>query len=1252
MSLLQKIKNSKQNEISKISSNEDVKNIDSNKLSLSERLKLKKLNKESETKNEQLQNPVVLSNEHNLLSSKTILNGYIGQISYKDYKLTINEKTYDLTKISDLTSVSKTMKIKFIESVRSLMREKFEILKEILYGIENNEEKYTFISNIINTICEDLNKKFQKGNIEKDRKDLEIFDNLTFLLNEFTKIYPQGSFNDFLLENYKELLENKNKKFISALKGPVAKAIQNSQRVKEIFYDNIDLSNVNLPTLSSISEIFLNKSSYITDIGEIPYKVEDTIKVQMENVLIKIVSYFQIIKYLLNTNGFVFPKNVKKTDGNLYLNQLFYILAIKKKNGLSIIDILYKLIVDEKEIVNSFIYFFENSDNKTYVVELAKELKKILYVKNEIISIDSLLQNLNAWYKKYQNYFIQNDNLLNQRSGFIAQKTASNNFDNSLVANINGVNEIAEISNGISYANKIYTFLQLCTIIPDYDDSILKKIESGIKSSIKEANVGIDNNGIISYYKVSGQPSDSIRIYTLSEINLITSPVNINLLKNSISALTLPLVEREKEFEFDYWQKDAIQYASDGESFILSGDTSGGKTSLAVVFIELFFKNPKVQILFIVPTDPLAFQVCANLIKTFKKSTIKPVISIYTDTLDIVAENTNILIGTPKDLNGILSIKNTKKFIPTSLETREKTLPDIFDPDFPKIQFDKILIDEIHTMSTSYDVTIEGEKRAVSIQDLLKCSNPQTQIIGFSATLSKTSIQNLKNFVKNSTGIEMKEIIYTFDDIGKKTKNQILTKPVIQKQVKYIITEVDESYDTLPKESKGYKSINRFQEATIKPLFISGRFIFQLLKSIISWGKTPCAVFCGEEHDVLDCYSKLVNFLENGSNSCKLWLDLKYKFESVFFEKISDEVKFSDFWFNLIYEAFIKSISFNDYSEDSLAYVECNLVKDFNIILTRRNIASYKEETLRFISPESYGLMFEIIHFEQFFSSSSFRKPFSGKHPFYRFIVNELKEGMFSPYDSEKKITRFGELLETQKIDFTGSFSSESDNKAKNPLVHLILTGINYGVGIITSTVPFAIQCEIVSYLRKSARSENPLPFIFCDDGMSMGINYSFISTCILLKDLSNISTSSYFQKKGRAGRRSYDILITPDIYLVNVANGNELNEVEDTTYTNNGLSSFFYTPTQLISSVTYYILQTLNENIPISPNSYNELYISEYFPYLQSLGSSQIRLMKLQIKEMFDRLRNVNPLVSENFIKKLFNYIQNVEYQQIQNEF
>lgn len=666
----------------------------------------------------------------------------------------------------------------------------------------------------------------------------------------------------------------------------------------------------------------------------------------------------------------------------------------------------------------------------------------------------------------------------------------------------------------------------------------------------------------------------------------------------------LPSYPRKENFEFDYWQKEALRLADEGNSIIISGSTSGGKTALSNALIEKFLiSNRNDKILFVLPTVPLAQQVYCNLLKTFSETRNPPEISIYTETLDIITPKFNILIGTPQSLVNILTMN---------------------DPDNlgKMYTFDKIIMDEAHTISSNYNKTDEGQQLASCTHRLYDCIHNNTQVILLSATLNERSMNELANIVQSKSQRSVDFITYTSEDIGKKYKDQVLSTPVILPQEKYIITQNPEilSFNSIIKSQ-----VNNQVDVT-------GQFIFKLLKSINRWRTVPCAVFSGDEVETYDLYSKLINYIETGSSKCELWLNLRSSFlKSV--ENRSDKVTYFKDSFDLVYSEFKKSLLVKFDKSECIEFANCDIMRKFNEVIERENKQKYTEDVLPYITPEMYGLMFEIINLSSYILEGGNKKPFSGNHPYYRFNNTYVRDTLFDTQIDGKE-TNFGQILRISGINYN----------EENSFVNLMLKGIKYGVALVTSTVPLAFQLEIFVYLKQSSTSDAPLPFIFCDDKMSMGINYSFMSTVILKSQMEDISTSKYLQIKGRAGRRSYGVLTKPEVYLVNISNADKLNDIENIIIPENIPQFYFENP---IEQCVNLLALKIGDRLPKNIKEYDILV--KNFKFTDNNSKKQIRSIKLQIMELYDRFISIYPSISDTFLRDLYEYIQNVEYSKIQ---
>ena len=1010
------------------------------------------------------------------------------------------------------------------------------------------EKDFTFINNAIkknSKIIEEIITSTIIDQVIKD-KDLDPIRLSTFIdiiLNyiESSLRNKRNNSGDHLFQRFNEI------------KNLIQSGVNPNLSI-EHFVNTINLINFSAATVAPKSTVIVNSVvDYNQQAYDILFKsiIPENNRISLSHItadhLKLYVDDIGETHYIENTNQSLKDNSVEVV--NTLFQTIHYIfrnlnLRPLKKDDQSPLNLLfYFLITDEKQIPDVLYTLF--TDNKTLIQIYVNN-----YPDNEVshflrnIDIDSFLIALKIWYDTYASIVVKDSSLANVKKGFIAQSTLKGD-KSQILKTINGDLAILGQSK-IEYGKQIYDLILLSNNFTNYNHNKIQQVLESLRISHKD--------------------------------------------KNFI-------------FEFDYWQKDAIAMAENGDSFLLVGSTSGGKTYTSMIIIERLLK--KGTTLYIAPTEPLAFQIYTNLEKTFKTFKNRPRVGICTNSLDIYPSGTQILIGTPKDLDNVLSVKKMTD------KTKEEIIRNL-ENESTKILFDNIIIDEIHTISSNYDQSIEGKIRSKCIFNLLKCAKSQSQIIGLSATLSNKSIVGLKQLIYDQTRISMKEIIYNFEDIGKKTKNDLNSKLAVKPHVKYIISE---------ENSKIVRTRDKLQT-----VITDRKFCFNLFKTIFKWGKLPCAIFPGTETQVLEIYTNLIQYLEEESSKCIQWEEFKNKYRKNFNVL---EVSKIDTWRTLLWDK-ISTLDVNTNDFFIFSEVDPQLRNNFNQICFQLNLNIYDKDIG---TPEIYGLMYEFVYF------GSSRNPFSGKHPYFRFIINEIKEGMFAP-QNEGHLTRFGNLLSDQKIDFESS---------SNSFTSLIKTGIEYGIGLITSSVPFAIQCEIVSYLRKSNSSKNPLPFIFCDTSMSMGISYSFLSVCIIKSQPQTITSSEYFQERGRSGRRSSDNSepITPEVYLVNILNALELNQLEDSEYNVMSYSPFYYSnPELFLQSVQNFIaLQLEYSSQSLSVTAINSVkFFPQYNDNIDNLRE-KITLMKNEVKEMFERIQFFNLSVAQNYIYRIYEFLQNKEF-------
>jgi len=173
----------------------------------------------------------------------------------------------------------------------------------------------------------------------------------------------------------------------------------------------------------------------------------------------------------------------------------------------------------------------------------------------------------------------------------------------------------------------------------------------------------------------------------------------------------IPAARTGAGFELEPWQTRSIAKIRDGQSLLIIGPTSGGKTTLALYALEIFNKIPKTKkvLVYVAPTFHLALQEFANISKTFEG------VSLVTGIINTIVKDCQIWVGTPDCLNSYFTAIN--------------------------MTFDIGIFDEVHTLSTEFDTSYEGFILARSLSSLMqRCKE---QIIALSATINETDVKKL-----------------------------------------------------------------------------------------------------------------------------------------------------------------------------------------------------------------------------------------------------------------------------------------------------------------------------------------------------------------------------------------------------------------------------------------------------------------------------------------------------------------------------
>lgn len=98
------------------------------------------------------------------------------------------------------------------------------------------------------------------------------------------------------------------------------------------------------------------------------------------------------------------------------------------------------------------------------------------------------------------------------------------------------------------------------------------------------------------------------------------------------------------KFVLDAWQLKVINFIENKKSVLITAPTSSGKTVLST-----YVCTSGAKVLFVVPTEPLAWQVAAML------RALKLGISLIVPTLTFVPAQFDVVVGTPQALESALT---------------------------------------------------------------------------------------------------------------------------------------------------------------------------------------------------------------------------------------------------------------------------------------------------------------------------------------------------------------------------------------------------------------------------------------------------------------------------------------------------------------------------------------------------------------------------------------------------------------------
>jgi len=579
----------------------------------------------------------------------------------------------------------------------------------------------------------------------------------------------------------------------------------------------------------------------------------------------------------------------------------------------------------------------------------------------------------------------------------------------------------------------------------------------------------------------------------------------------------------------DEWQSRAIQTIRSGKSCLITGPTSGGKTYVMMDGLNSIIKSHEHEnIVLVFPTFHLAYQTYANIKATF----INRSIGMITSDLIHISKDANVLIGTAPELLNYLVTKGKR--------------------------FQVGIFDEIHVASNVYcDQTIVSDRiRARAYTRLL--SMCERQSIAASATLNNED--DMRRFMANQMNICRSQST----DTSNSTKLSYTDIELIKYGTRAVpLSEYhfdNRIISPIIRDENGI-DINYSSSTEVKEITIDSYNLFQLLTQMRDRDMTPTIVFEKTDDLAWNTYSEFVSYMEQmEERDYKCYHQMITKFNSIisdfntkFDEKMSEIPEDDNVDASRIRQGVkgnakrdavlrtIKSLRVGAIEQmitDGRTMLTRNIV-EFNVtkpdcLCVLSKISSKKQKLLIRLMGDSYTdfitnkdfiisnvhldmieviINIEEMNAEQVESLCLFQYE---KGSFFKFSKNShcttLLKAIRDPGSNEeiwKHRKRMIILAEAQNIP-----AKEIDN-----IADVILRGLEFGIAIISNSLPFVIQNIILESLKRK-----DMGIVFASENMSMGINFPLRSVVIKgHKNNCSINPGKLIQMAGRCGRRGMD---------------------------------------------------------------------------------------------------------------------------------
>ena len=733
--------------------------------------------------------------------------------------------------------------------------------------------------------------------------------------------------------------------------------------------------------------------------------------------------------------------------------------------------------------------------------------------------------------------------------------------------------------------------------------------------------------------RYNGEPFEGVKFLLEKELPKNFAKIVKDMFKNQETYGLTPdseecykkiIVGDDSNFKLYFWQQEALDLASNGKSFFIWGDTSGGKTHvMMLIIISMIAKNRDSSFVYCSPTDQLAIQTFANVLCTVGCENV----SLVTECVTYTSQTSSIIIGTPKELNDFLAQYNINNSSEKSDEKLEKTIQTR-----KTRRLVRLAIDECHIMDETYNPTIEGKKSAKSIYNIIKglsSGESQVQIMALSASLNSRSFENCRNKVIEASSITNIELVkYT------KATSKLYIKPIVEPHS----INIQSIFNVCTDSGKIIENRRQMRNDVL----INPPFMLSLFHKAIKDGRDPLACFFKNEFYAISMFSGLIDFLERINENSE-WFQTKR-------ECMSNSGHISSEMVLEIIQSKIISSKNNPNPKCLEVVLDREYFQpliDFYNRKTGDINKKIREDDI--LTMELYGFLYEFKNLEE--KNPCFK---SIVHPYLNF-GGILSLGDSLSVENNGKLTTFGEMLSYQYI-----------NVKNNKLVSLMLKGLKYGIGLVTSSIPLAFQLQISGLLmrlkNKSLESNKPagIKFVINDDSLSMGVDFPLSGVALINMNSENITISQFKQKAGRAGRSDREGNYMPStVYCVNVLNFNELTTTDDILSFNfDENSMYYYRPDQVYHCLEN-IINAIDDFTRFSQDvknwydgSLNAFRNDSMFPEIESFRDQfeKDKYMKMCLMELFYITRILAPEVSNRYIRYLFLAVQKNIFDTITN--